>query len=499
MVKHLFAALLLVSCTKTLGVGLDVVPACDQPDVLSGMQNLTVVAEGDALDAPREETFPFTAGKGRITEIPPTSNAVLTVLVRRGSADSAVDVAGANGPYDLTGADNNEAKQARIVVARTGSFAGTSGGPKPSVCTSLVKARHAHTATRLLNGRVLIAGGKEVRNGETLLLRNTEVFDPERGVFEEGPDLPEGRAHHTASLLPSGKVLLCGGQGALQNKAVSLGHCVSYDPSAATFTPNAVTLVTGRMKHAALSLPDGRVMLSGGIATGGMYLATTEIFDPNVDGLERTIAGPSLVRARAEHTSSLVSDGALIVGGRDEDEPIGDVELWSQSTARKIADGIARYGHAAARASDGRIVIAGGFTSIVDASIPTATAAVEIFDPQGGGTLSCGSELALATPRGGLFAAASPRSIDGLHRMVIGGGLTPDGATSSVAEVITLPRGKACGDSRIELARTPLKNARMDAQATPLTGGDVLITGGAEATGMSSRPSSTSELFISFR
>ncbi len=490
-----------VRCTKTLDINLDIVPACDQPDALDGMQSLTLRAEGDALDTPRERTFEAASGGGRLPAIPPTSNGRLTVLARRGTEDSPVDVAGASGPYDFTGQDDSVGTQVRVVVGRTGTFVGTSSGLKPAQCTSMVRGRHHHSATRLLDGRILIAGGEERQAGEILLLRNTELYDPESGTFIAGPDLPEGRSHHTASLLPSGRVLVCGGLGARDNQAVALASCLLFDPESSSFLGSEILLNSARLEHRAVTLPDDRVVLLGGRSGGSDYVATTEIFDPSIEPpMQRLSPGPNLLFARAEHTATLLVDGDILVaGGRDEDEAIGVIEVFGVDGTRKIADGVARYGHAAARTGDGRVVIAGGFTSIVDGSLPMTTGAVEIFDPAGGGSIACGEELSLASPRGDLFAASLGRSGDGRYHVLFAGGAMLDGAVTPLAETVALGRGRACSDVLVELARGQMKLARMSAVPVTLFGGDVLVTGGATATGADSGPASVGEVFIAPR
>jgi hypothetical protein len=68
--------------------------------------------------------------------------------------------------------------------------------------------RTAHTATLLLSGKVLIAGG--FLSG--VPTATTEILDPADDTRTAGPTLPEPRVHHTATLLPDGSVLIAGGR-----------------------------------------------------------------------------------------------------------------------------------------------------------------------------------------------------------------------------------------------------------------------------------------------
>jgi Galactose oxidase, central domain/Kelch motif len=79
-----------------------------------------------------------------------------------------------------------------------------------STTASLKRARAEHTATVLPNGRVLMAGGNAEPEGQRLGFAFTEEYDPATATFHE-TELIHPRAQATATLLPSGKVLLAGG------------------------------------------------------------------------------------------------------------------------------------------------------------------------------------------------------------------------------------------------------------------------------------------------
>ena len=89
---------------------------------------------------------------------------------------------------------------AEIFNPITGTFKGTGGRNH---------ARLVHTATRLNDGEVLIAGGEDNRNGHPLA--PAELFNPEIGKFAVVTNLNFPRLFHTATLLPSGMVLIVGG------------------------------------------------------------------------------------------------------------------------------------------------------------------------------------------------------------------------------------------------------------------------------------------------
>lgn len=83
--------------------------------------------------------------------------------------------------------------------------------------------RAYHTATRLLDHRVLIAGGVN-----TVRLSSCELYDPVSNGFASAANMSVDRADHTATLLPNtGQVLVCGGQ---TESGTVLSSCELYQP-----------------------------------------------------------------------------------------------------------------------------------------------------------------------------------------------------------------------------------------------------------------------------
>ena len=75
--------------------------------------------------------------------------------------------------------------------------------------TSMSVARCNHTATLLLDGKVLVTGGY-TGYGQTALA-STELYDPVSLTWSKAADMATPRYNHTATLLPNGKVLIVGG------------------------------------------------------------------------------------------------------------------------------------------------------------------------------------------------------------------------------------------------------------------------------------------------
>jgi len=108
---------------------------------------------------------------------------------------------------------------------------------------NMTTPRISHTATLLLNGKVLITGGFDPTDNSPPTA-SAELFDPETGTFTPTGNMTTPRSGHSAVLLPDGHVLIAGGGGS----GGSLGTAEVYDPSSGTFaaTGDMVTPQTDR-------------------------------------------------------------------------------------------------------------------------------------------------------------------------------------------------------------------------------------------------------------
>ena len=80
-----------------------------------------------------------------------------------------------------------------------------------ALVSSMTRRRYLHSATRLPDGTVLIAGG-ESESGFSLVTEATaEIYDPAARAFYLAGSMQKGREGHTATLLRDRRVLLAGG------------------------------------------------------------------------------------------------------------------------------------------------------------------------------------------------------------------------------------------------------------------------------------------------
>ena len=88
--------------------------------------------------------------------------------------------------------------------------------------------RSNHTATRLLDGTILVTGGSPPPFGRSGL-ESAEIYDPSTGTFSPTGSMLDKRVSHTATLLRDGIVLVAGGG------TTPLASAELYDPSTGTF------------------------------------------------------------------------------------------------------------------------------------------------------------------------------------------------------------------------------------------------------------------------
>jgi hypothetical protein len=148
-----------------------------------------------------------------------------------------------------------------------------------SLTGSLAQARDHHVATLLPDGNVMIAGGF---SGCPYLpgpiIASAELFNPTTNTWSSAGSMSIERVSFTASLLPSGKVLIAGGLS--PHPPSSLSSAELYDPSTNTWGAAARMIdAVGRSGQTAIRLPFGSVLLVGGSEGSGSYaLTTTELY-----------------------------------------------------------------------------------------------------------------------------------------------------------------------------------------------------------------------------
>jgi hypothetical protein len=194
---------------------------------------------------------------------------------------------------------------------------------------SMVAQRVGHTLTLLVTGpnagKVLVAGGGQ-RIGLTVEAR-CELYDPATGTFALTGSLHLGRGSHTATRLLDGRVLVTGGFAA---GADTNNHDTAeiYDPVTGTWS-FAASMAARRGRHTATLLPNGDVLVVGGAQVGRLTSvnATVEMYHPAANAWR---LGPSMSTARTEHAAALLPNGeVLVAGGSDGTSYLKSSEILS--------------------------------------------------------------------------------------------------------------------------------------------------------------------------
>ncbi|WP_224248146.1 Kelch repeat-containing protein [Hyalangium gracile] len=287
------------------------------------------------------------------------------------------------------------------------------------------------------------------------------------------------RLDHTATLLPNGKVLIVGGLD------ISLGPRLAeaelYDPVTGTWS------ATGSM-HAYRYLPTATVLLNGKVlVSGGEILpfqtASAELYDPETGTWSVT---GSMHSFRAGDAATLLPDGRVLISGGSAAE-VYDPETgtWSLTGAP-----VSPLGPSAALLPDGTVLaVQGSVAQVYDPAsnswsltgaplVPVSGPAVRLLD---GRVLIVGGGVSeLYDPATGTWSltgpVVEPRSchtatllLDG--RVLVAGGCTATDAYSAAAELYDPA-------SNTWSATAPMFFPREEHTATRLANGKVLVVGG---------------------
>jgi hypothetical protein len=243
------------------------------------------------------------------------------------------------------------------------------------LASNMIYQRGFHTATTLEDGKVLITGG-----GST----TAEIYDPATNSFSASGIMGTDRFQHTATLLPNGKVLIAGGH--LNNEAVSSAEL--YDPLTNSFSPTGgAGMSVPRSVHTATRLSDGRVLLTGGQmrigahqSTAGIH-ASAELYDPATETFT-TIGDMS--DARVAHAAVRLANGTvLITGGLSPTDRLDSAEIYDPATgafrsATRML--LPRWAHVAVLLQDGTVLITGGPNDTLEDGRQLLGFTAEIFD-----------------------------------------------------------------------------------------------------------------------
>ncbi len=433
----------------------------------------------------------------------------------------------AGGRVDDRSGDDSDLASVELYDPETGAWTLSPAGlpcpdssPGPDAPCPLPAERFRHTATLLPSGEVLVAGGQRFDDG---ILETAEIYDPATGMWRQtGTDMQYQRNRHTATLLPSGEVLVAGGCDRFGINCEGKEEAELYVPGdvpgdSGHWEPSC-HLLKGRFRHRATLLPSGRVLITGGESVGSTFVSQAELYDPDCPPAP---AG-SLVLARSLHLAALLPSGQVLVaggsgtggqtqatsaevydpvsvdwdaaatmdhttwqgtilpsgkvlatGGNSEDSSIFDPLATVVGAAAPL--GTPRAKHTATLLPGGQVLVAGG-CEICAGPGPTFLKSAELYDRQGGaaGAWIDAGEM-------GVERAEHTATLLADGRVLVAGGhrLTGSGELEALAGVEIYVPGAGAGEWTSPAA---LAEARSIHTATLLPDGRVLVAGGFTGT-----------------
>jgi len=388
------------------------------------------------------------------------------------------------------------------------SSVGPSGPPSPGMSTEttgetgqwlsageLREPRNATNAVVLGTGEVLVVGSdyetswRSACGASTNGSDSVEVGDPRTGVWEWADSLSSLRDSPSVLALPDGRALMTGGAAGEDVGWSAYSSTYLFDPATRAWSRSGL-LNTARTLTAAAVMPDGHVIVAGGLfmdresGEQGRVLDTAEIWDPRSGAWSPT---GRLSQARFRASAVTLADGrVLVVGGPDSREadpvPLASAEVFDPvsgdwSSAGTLAT--ARRGFILVALPDGGALVAGGFGGLMTASY-RYLATVERFDPHSN-SWSGAADMPFAAA-----GAAGIRLADG--RVLLAGGAVHepefvDEGAEAYTSGLTADAVLFDPESDRWIATTSMPSPRAGASAMLLADGSVVLVGGSVSEG----------------
>lgn len=331
------------------------------------------------------------------------------------------------------------------------------------------------TSTLLPNGKVLLCGGSDYSGNA---LASAQLYNPATGQWTATTALHDARYGHTATLLNNGTVLVVGGTTDQYGGADTVGQTEIFNPANSSWSIGS-PLHYPRFFHTATVLANGNVLVSGGMGPNGTNVTPTnvypaEIYNPSTGTWNVT---GSLQTGRSSHTATLLQNGQVLVAGGNVPSRFlvtGAAELydptagtWSSTAPMPVP---LAY-HTATLLPDGQVLVAGGDSDIgfIGTFDYYAVQSSELFDPA---TQTWSSSGNMVGPHDNHTATLLPNGLV----LVAGTSAYAYNATNS-AELYNPADGQWT-------AAAQLNFPRYRHTATLLANGDVLVAGGQGNSGL---------------
>jgi N-acetylneuraminic acid mutarotase len=248
----------------------------------------------------------------------------------------------------------------------------------------MASPRVLHAACRLVDGRVMVAGGTntllpDVPGALAGALASVEIWNPATGAWTTVNPLGGRRLALALTRLPDGQIMASGG---IQfapvfgvPNAATINTVQRWNPSTGVWAngPNMNQPRCGHHTSQAL-LADGRVLFTGSFNIASIATATTatpgngaELYSPGTNTWTTT----PMPTARVLHTTTRLGDGRIVVAGGSQGTlvataPIAGVDVFNPATNTWTTTPpltSPRAGHCAELMPDGTLVLFGGQSS----------------------------------------------------------------------------------------------------------------------------------------
>ncbi|MBI4864490.1 MAG: VCBS repeat-containing protein [Candidatus Riflebacteria bacterium] len=227
-------------------------------------------------------------------------------------------------------------------------------------------------------GRILLTGGKS----STGSVATAQLFDRATGVWTATGAMNRPRAGHSATRMGDGRVLVAGGTDPL---GTVHDTAEIYDPGSGTFIPLTALMNKPRAGHFGVLLDSGRVLLIGGRDSATTSTLDAEVYDP-VGGTFTSSINAMNTAHRDGFAVKLADGRVAMISGADDDSTV-EPKIDTYNPATNVFDAawnnltIGRQFFGAALLQDGRVLVVGGETG-AGSNLQTPTA--EIYDPTTG-------------------------------------------------------------------------------------------------------------------
>lgn len=319
-----------------------------------------------------------------------------------------------------------------------------------SVGAPMSTPREGHTATLLLNGRVLVVGGHDGNAS----LGTSEIYDPIANSWSTPIATSHPAYAHTATRLNDGTVLITGGYAAATGVS---NHAHLFDGGVWSQVSD---MRSPRLSHAAIAMRDSGVIVVGGHTTGsGSQTNLVDFYNANTRGFD---SRPNDLIARAELGLAELSTGdVLAFGGADMSGARVMSARYYPLTNQWLPTGslnTQRTSLAWAKVDDG-VLACGGF-----GPAGVVIQSCEMFTPVANGwDAGVGS---MSSPR----RSHTMTELTNGQVLVVGGAISGSDGTGS-CELFTPTTGQWA-------PARPLTAGRLQHTATRLLDGRVLVVGG---------------------